>query len=118
MKVKGDKSLYDGDLVYWSSRMGKNPDLPSSVSKLLKWQKGKCPHCELIFRNEDVTEVDHIVPRAIGGKDEYKNLQLLHRYCHDVKTKTDLESIRKHNLELVSSGKKSQASRKEGEALK
>ncbi|MEG4589969.1 HNH endonuclease signature motif containing protein [Microcoleus sp. MOSTC5] len=63
-------------------------------------------------------EVDHIVPRAIGGKDEYKNLQLLHRYCHDVKTKTDLESIRKHNLELLSSGKKSQASRKEGEALK
>ena len=29
-------------------------------------------------------EVDHIVPRAIGGKDEYKNLQLLHRHCHDV----------------------------------
>ena len=40
-------------------------------------------------------EVDHIVPRAIGGKDEYKNLQLLHRHCHDVKTKTDLELIRK-----------------------
>ena len=57
-------------------------------------------------------EVDHIVPRAIGGKDEYKNLQLLHRHCHDVKTKTDLELIRKHNLELVSSGKKPQTSRK------
>ncbi|MEG4553357.1 reverse transcriptase domain-containing protein, partial [Microcoleus sp. N9_B2] len=35
VKVKGDKSPYDGDLVYWSSRMGKNPDLPSRVSKLL-----------------------------------------------------------------------------------
>ena len=95
VKVKGDKSPYDGDLVYWSSRMGKNPDLPSRVSKLLKWQKGKCPHCEFIFRNGDVMEVDHIVPRAIGGKDEYKNLQLLHRHCHDVKTKTDLALIRK-----------------------
>jgi RNA-directed DNA polymerase len=114
VKVKGDKSPYDGDLVYWSSRMGKNPDLPSRVSKLLKWQKGKCPHCEFIFRNGDVMEVDHIVPRAIGGKDEYKNLQLLHRHCHDVKTKTDLELIRKHNLELVSSGKKPQARRKKG----
>jgi RNA-directed DNA polymerase len=114
VKVKGDKSPYDGDLVYWSSRMGKNPDLPSSVSQLLKRQKGKCSHCEFIFRNEDVMEVDHIVPRAIGGKDEYKNLQLLHRHCHDVKTKTDLELIRKHNLELVSSGKKPQASRKKG----
>ncbi|MEG4521215.1 MULTISPECIES: group II intron reverse transcriptase/maturase [unclassified Microcoleus] len=105
VKVKGDKSPYDGDLIYWSSRMGKNPDLPNRVSKLLKWQKGKCPHCEFIFRNEDVMEVDHIIPRAIGGKGEYKNLQLLHRHCHDVKTKTDLELIRKHNLELVSSGK-------------
>jgi RNA-directed DNA polymerase len=114
VKVKGDKSPYDGDLVYWSSRMGKNPDMPSRMSKLLKWQKGKCPHCEFIFRNEDVMEVDHIVPRAIGGKDEYKNLQLLHRHCHDVKTKTDLELIRKHNLEIVSSGKKPQASQKKG----
>ena len=94
--------------------MGKNPDLPSSVSQLLKRQKGKCSHCEFIFRNEDVMEVDHIVPRAIGGKGEYKNLQLLHRHCHHVKTKTDLELIRKHNLELVSSGKKPQASRKKG----
>jgi len=118
VKVKGDKSPYDGDLVYWSSRMGKNPDLPSRVSILLKGQKGKCSHCEFTFRNEDVMEVDHIVPRAIGGKDEYKNLQLLHRHCHDVKTKTDLELIRKHNLELVSSGKKPQAVSEEGETLK
>jgi len=94
--------------------MGKNPELSSRLALLLKKQKGKCPHCEYIFRNEDVMEVDHIIPRAIGGKDEYKNLQLLHRHCHDVKTKTDLELIRKHNLELVSSGKKPQASRKKG----
>ena len=114
VKVKGDKSPYDGDLVYWSSRMGKNPELSSRLALLLKKQKGKCSHCEFIFKNEDVMEVDHIVPRVIGGKDEYKNLQLLHRHCHDVKTKTDLELIRKHHLESVSSGKKPQASRKNG----
>ncbi|MEG4508557.1 group II intron reverse transcriptase/maturase [Microcoleus sp. F6_B4] len=118
VKVKGDKSPYDGDLVYWSSKMGKNPELSSRLALLLKKQKGKCSHCEFIFRNEDVMEVDHIVPRAIGGKDEYKNLQLLHRHCHDVKTKTDLELIRKHNLELVSSGKKHPNKSEEGEALR
>jgi Restriction endonuclease len=96
--------------------MGKNPDLPIRISLLLKKQKGKCPQCEFLFRNEDVMEVDQIIPRAIGGKDEYKNLQLLHRHCHDVKTKTDLELIRKHNLELVSSGKKPQANRKKGKS--
>ena len=33
--------------------------------------------------------MDHIIPKAQGGKDEYKNLQLLHGHCHDTKTKED-----------------------------
>lgn len=118
VKVKNDQSPEDGDLVYWSSKMGKNPELSSRLALLLKKQKGKYSHCEFIFINEDVMEVDHIVPRAIGGKDEYKNLQLLHRHCHDVKTKTDLELIKKHNLEIVSSGKKHPNKSEEREVLK
>ena len=31
----------------------------------------------------------HIIPKAEGGKDEYKNLQLLHRHCHHQKTAED-----------------------------
>lgn len=40
-------------------------------------------------------EVDHKVPRALSGKDEWKNLQLLHRHCHDEKTLEDMTEIRK-----------------------
>ncbi|MEH2045995.1 MAG: group II intron maturase-specific domain-containing protein [Nostoc sp.] len=36
VKVKGDASPYDGNLVYWSSRMGKNPEVPKDVATLLK----------------------------------------------------------------------------------
>jgi len=89
VKVKGDKSPYDGDTVYWSSRLGKNPEMPSRKAKLLKQQKGKCLACELHFQEWDVLEVDHKIPRALGGKDEWKNLQLLHRHCHDEKTAND-----------------------------
>jgi RNA-directed DNA polymerase len=89
VKVKGDKSPYDGDLVYWSSRMGKHPEMPKRTASLLKKQKGKCVHCGLLFRDGDLLEVDHIVPTSKGGKNEYKNWQLLHRHCHDEKTKTD-----------------------------
>jgi len=89
VKVKGESSTYDGNLIYWSSRLGKNPLMPKRVSTLLKAQKGKCTHCYLHFREADVMEVDHIIPKSQGGKDEYKNLQLLHRHCHDVKTTTD-----------------------------
>jgi RNA-directed DNA polymerase len=89
VKVKGDASPYDGNLVYWSTRMGNNPEVPKTVATLLKRQKGKCTHCGLYFTEESVMEVDHIIPKSKGGKNEYKNLQLLHRHCHDEKTALD-----------------------------
>jgi RNA-directed DNA polymerase len=94
VKVKGDKSPYDGDTVYWSSRLGKQPQMPSRKAKLLKLQKGKCPWCGFSFQEWDVIEIDHQIPKALGGKDEWKNLQLLHRHCHDEKTAIDLKEIR------------------------
>jgi RNA-directed DNA polymerase len=89
VKVKGDASPYDGNLVYWSTRMGKNPEVPKDVATLLKRQKGKCTHCGLYFTEESVLEVDHIIPKSKGGKNSYDNLQLLHRHCHDEKTTKD-----------------------------
>ena len=71
------------------SRMGKHPEVGSRLSFLLKAQKGQCAHCKLFFRFGDVLEVDHKVPRSLGGTDRYDNLQLLHRHCHDTKTATD-----------------------------
>ncbi|WP_375469183.1 group II intron reverse transcriptase/maturase [uncultured Nostoc sp.] len=88
-KVKSESSPYDGNLVYWSTRMGSNLEMPSRVSKLLKKQKGKCAYCGLFFREDDVLEVDHKIPKSQGGKDLYENFQLLHRHCHDTKTATD-----------------------------
>ena len=101
IKVKGESSPYDGNLVYWSTRMGKNPEMPSKVSKLLKKQKGKCTHCDLFFRENDVMEIDHIIPKSQGGKDEYKNWQLLHRHCHDTKTAFDGSSGIKSDCKSV-----------------
>lgn len=111
VKVKGDKSPYDGDTVYWSSRRGTHPQMPNRQAKLLQQQKGKCPWCGLSFQQWDVLEVDHIVSRALGGKDEWKNLQLLHRHCHNEKTKIDLENIRKHQAELITNGNKPKKSK-------
>lgn len=94
VKVKGESSPYEGNLIYWSTRLGKSPEMPTRVAILLKWQKGKCSYCELYFRENDVLEVDHIIPKSQGGKDEYKNLQLLHRHCHDTKTAKDSSSLK------------------------
>jgi RNA-directed DNA polymerase len=94
IKVRGNKSPYDGDWVYGTTRMGKHPDAPKRVANLLKRQKGKCDWCELYFRDGDKLEQDHITPLKLGGKDVMSNLQLLHRHCHDTKTATDLKRSR------------------------
>ncbi|WP_333192491.1 group II intron reverse transcriptase/maturase [Microcoleus sp. Pol7_A1] len=89
VKVKGNSTPYNGDWIYWSKRRGEYPETPTRVATLLKTQKGKCTHCSLYFTPTDIVEVDHIQPRSLGGKDEYKNLQLLHKHCHDTKTEND-----------------------------
>ncbi|MBO1351907.1 MAG: HNH endonuclease [Hormoscilla sp. GUM202] len=66
----------DGNLTYWSTRLGRSPELSNRVANLLKKQKGKCRECGLTFRNEDSWEVDHIKPLLLGGKDRWDNIQL------------------------------------------
>lgn len=89
IKVKGTKTPFDQDWLYWSERLGKHPTLPARGAWLLKHQRGKCAYCGLYFQSEDVLETDHIIPKALGGKDESQNWQLLHRHCHHLKTARD-----------------------------
>lgn len=89
VKVQGSRSPYDGDWLYWSIRSGRHPEVSSRMAKLLKRQQGKCPECGLYFTNGEKMEVDHIIPKEMGGSDAVDNLQLLHRHCHDGKTFRD-----------------------------
>ncbi|BAS60404.1 Retron-type RNA-directed DNA polymerase (plasmid) [Leptolyngbya boryana IAM M-101] len=89
LKVKGDRSYFDGDVIYWSTRQGKHPEVPNRVARLLKKYRGKCPECGLLFVEGDLIEVDHIIPKRKGGTDHFENLQPLHRHCHDVKSARD-----------------------------
>lgn len=89
VKVLGDKSPFDGDLIYWSLRLSTHPEMPTTKAKLLKQQKGQCAGCCLHFHQGDLLEIDHINPISCGGKKEWQNLQLLHRHCHDAKTAID-----------------------------
>lgn len=85
VKVKGDISVYNGDIKYWSRR-ALAPDLKTVTrSKLLKRQNYLCPLCEKTFLPFDIIETDHIIPISKGGSDKIANLQLLHAVCHDKK---------------------------------
>ena len=86
IKVQAGRSLFDGDWIYWSTRLGRHPETSRTVATLLKSQGGKCNHCGLFFKDGDLLEKDHIKPRSTGGLDAYYTLQLLHKHCHDNKT--------------------------------
>lgn len=86
VKVKGSASPFDHNQIYWAQRLAKNNTYSTRVSILLRKQHGKCKWCQTQFTYDDILEVDHIIPTSKGGKNEHKNLQLLHRHCHDVKT--------------------------------
>src|SRR5262249_25153747 len=50
IKVQGTRSPFDGDWVYWSSRLGRSPELSTRTTKLLQRQQGKCAWCGLYLR--------------------------------------------------------------------
>jgi RNA-directed DNA polymerase len=81
VKVKGNKSPYDGDWVYWGARLGRDPTRPGRVIRLLKQQQGRCDYCGLRFTTEDEMEIHH----RDGSRENnrYANLALLHIHCHD-----------------------------------
>jgi RNA-directed DNA polymerase len=81
VKVRGDKSPYDGDWLYWSARLGRDPTRPKRVTRLLKRQKGRCALCGLCFVAEDVMEAHH--QDGDRNNNRYANLALLHAHCHD-----------------------------------
>jgi RNA-directed DNA polymerase len=89
VKVRGSASPYDGNLVYWSQRLQQHPLVRGKLGNLLKFQHGKCLYCGLHLTDDDLLEIDHIVPRILGGTDAIGNLQVLHRHCHDQKTARD-----------------------------
>jgi RNA-directed DNA polymerase len=81
VKVRGDKSPYDGDWLYWGLRLGRDPTKPRRVIRLLKRGKGRCIWCGLCFKTEDVMEVHHWDGNRNNNR--YANLSLLHAHCHD-----------------------------------
>jgi len=58
----------------------------SNWRKLRKMILASNPMCVAEGCNEPATDVDHIIPKAKGGRDEYDNLQGLCRSCHSKKT--------------------------------
>jgi RNA-directed DNA polymerase len=82
VKVRGQKSPFDGDWLYWSSRTGSYPGVELVTGWLLKRQAGRCAECGHYFLpGQDLMERHHKDENRKNNK--RSNLELVHRHCHD-----------------------------------
>jgi group II intron reverse transcriptase/maturase len=78
INVKGNKSPYDGDMVYWSERNSKLYD--GTTSKALKKQSHSCKNCGLKFVGDEKVHLHHVDGNHNNWK--LKNLVAIHESCH------------------------------------
>ncbi len=76
--VKENKSPYDGDLPYWSSRNSKL--YTDHTSKALKRQNHQCRHCGLKLLSDERTHLHHLDGNHSNWKTN--NLIAVHQSCH------------------------------------
>jgi 5-methylcytosine-specific restriction endonuclease McrA len=88
VNVKGEKSPYDGDLVYWSRRNSKLYD--GATAKALNRQSHSCGHCGLMFMDGERVHLHHIDGNHHNWKRE--NLLAVHESCHNYIHKSKRES--------------------------
>lgn len=107
IRIQSGRSVYDGDEIYWASRLTRGyGDITPSQARLLRKQNGQCMHCHQAFHNGDKMEIHHLKARSEGGTDRYENLALLHKHCHDQYHALVLEqrqTERRTNVNLASS---------------
>ena len=84
VKIRAGKSYFDGDTLYWALRLKRGyGEITPSKAKLLRKQNGICSYCGRIFKSGEQMESHHVIQKVSGGKDQYGNLRLMHKHCHD-----------------------------------
>ncbi|NES25919.1 MAG: RNA-dependent DNA polymerase, partial [Symploca sp. SIO3E6] len=78
VKVRGAKSPFDGDIVYWSARNSKLYD--GATSQALKRQDHTCGYCGLKMLSDERVHLHHVD----GNHNNWKknNLLAVHSSCH------------------------------------
>jgi RNA-directed DNA polymerase len=82
--VRGNASPDDPSLreYWWKRNAAKAKDLLPSRQELARRQDHRCYVCGETLYNDEELHMHHLEPRREGGKESYRNLRLIHLYCH------------------------------------
>lgn len=79
INVAGERSPYDGDILYWSTR---NSKLYNGITaSLLRKQHHTCGYCEAKLLDDERVHLHHIDSNHHNWKGQ--NLMVVHQSCHD-----------------------------------
>ncbi len=73
-------------------------DDPKAEDKRLLFdkQQGKCVYCGNVYQYDEL-QIEHMIPKALGGSDHIRNCQLACCHCNQAKgTMTDIEFRKKY----------------------
>lgn len=100
VKVEVNASIYDGNILYWNNRTVSNRWISSDIVKLIRDQQGTCTYCGQAFLPEDILKKHDIRPRISHSKTLRKDVQVVHNYCHLIKTQIDLKEVNNRKIFL------------------
>ena len=80
IKVKGDRSPFDGDVLYWSKRNSAHYN--GLTAKTLRRQRHTCGHCGLGFVDGENIHLHHMDNNHNNWR--LNNLLAVHESCHDL----------------------------------
>jgi RNA-directed DNA polymerase len=80
VKIKANASIYDGNLIYFATRLSLTNPRIRSLRNLIVKQKYLCAHCGLLMLPHDVIELHHILN---DNKIRTGEICFVHGYCHD-----------------------------------
>lgn len=86
-----------GETVWKHRRRGHKPISGSIRYEVLSRAKFKCELCGISAEEKNI-EVDHILPKSLGGKDDLSNYQALCYSCNAAKRNTDDTDFREFKL--------------------
>lgn len=74
--VRSSESFYNGDWAYWGKRSGFYPGIPTSVTRCLKRQTGKCRHCK-----REITSGDRVLLQWVPADSGKQRMRAVHQHC-------------------------------------
>jgi group II intron reverse transcriptase/maturase len=78
VNVRGNKSPFDGDILYWAKRNSKQ--YLGLTARLLRKQHHTCNHCGLLFDSQERIQIHHIDGQHHNWNPN--NVAVVHSSCH------------------------------------